>query len=119
MAVLHVPKTTATGAARTALYNREERSPGDRGPSVAVDRRGALSPRRKAAMATEVRPFRVSDDVLDDAAELRRRLDQEGYLFIRRLVDPEPLWELRAEMLAVLRDGGWLQPGTDPLDGVA
>ena len=26
-------------------------------------------------------PFRVSNDALDDPAELRRRIDEEGYLF--------------------------------------
>jgi len=46
-------------------------------------------------------------------------LDDEGYLLIRRLVDPEPLRDLRLQMLAVLREGGWLRPGSDLADGVA
>jgi ectoine hydroxylase-related dioxygenase (phytanoyl-CoA dioxygenase family) len=70
-------------------------------------------------MAGDVIPFQVSNDALDDAPELRRRLDREGYLFIRRLVDPAPLRDLRAQLLAVLGDGGWLQAGSDPIDGIA
>ena len=61
-------------------------------------------------MAAEVIPFRVSNDALDDASELRRRLDGEGYLFIRRLVDPAPLWDAPAP--DARRPAGWrLAPG--------
>jgi len=70
-------------------------------------------------MATQVTPFKVSNDALHDGPELRRRLDADGYVFIRKLVDPAPLWELRLQMLQVLRDGGWLQAGSNLIDGVA
>ena len=70
-------------------------------------------------MGAHVTPFRVSDDALNDGPELRRRLDDDGYVFIRKLVDPAPLWDLRLQMLEVLRDGGWLQPGTNLIDGIA
>jgi hypothetical protein len=72
-----------------------------------------------AAMAAEITPFRVSNDAVGDAPELRRRLDREGYLFLHRLVDPAPLWDLRVQLLGVLRDGGWLRAGSDLIDGVA
>ncbi|HEY8744957.1 MAG TPA: phytanoyl-CoA dioxygenase family protein [Chloroflexota bacterium] len=70
-------------------------------------------------MVPQVTPFSVSNDALDDAPELRRRLDSEGYLFVRKLVDPAPLRDLRVQMLSVLRDGGWLQAGSNLIDGVA
>jgi hypothetical protein len=70
-------------------------------------------------MATQVNPFQVSNDALDDTAELQRRLAEDGYIFIRQLLNAEPLWDLRVQMLEVLRDGGWLQPGADLIDGVA
>jgi hypothetical protein len=66
-----------------------------------------------------VRPFTVSNDAVDDGDELRLRLAEDGYLFIRRLVDPQGLAELRREMLEVCRAGGWLVPGSNLLDGVA
>ena len=63
--------------------------------------------------------FRVSNDALDDPAELRRRLDDEGYIFIRKLQDPDKLLSLRRDMLGVLRDAGWLVDGTELMDGIA
>jgi ectoine hydroxylase-related dioxygenase (phytanoyl-CoA dioxygenase family) len=66
-----------------------------------------------------VQPFRVSNDALGQAEELRRRLSEDGYLFIRRLVDPLPLAELRQQMLEVCQAGGWLMSGSTLLDGVA
>ena len=70
-------------------------------------------------MAEEMTEFRVSNDASDDAEELRRRIAEDGYLFFRKLQDPDQLHELRLEMLAVIRDGGWLQAGTDLADGIA
>jgi Phytanoyl-CoA dioxygenase (PhyH) len=70
-------------------------------------------------MTTAISELEVSNDALDDAGELRRRMAEGGYLFFRRLLDPDALLALRREILAVCRDGGWLVPGTDLLDGVA
>ncbi len=63
--------------------------------------------------------LRVSDDARDDAEELRRRLAVDGYLFFKRLQDPDRLRALRREMLTVMQGGGWLVKGTDPMDGIA
>ena len=63
--------------------------------------------------------LRVSDDAREDPVELRRRLDLDGYLFFRRLQDPDRLRDLRREMLTVMQRGGWLVAGTDPVDGIA
>lgn len=60
-----------------------------------------------------------SSDVIDDTEELRRRLDADGYLFFRQLLDPDRLTRLRHEMLSVMQAGGWLVAGTDPMDGIA
>tara|TARA_B100000809_G_scaffold229825_1_gene243717 strand:+ start:1536 stop:2579 length:1044 start_codon:yes stop_codon:yes gene_type:complete len=63
--------------------------------------------------------FRVSNDALEDAGELRRRIDDDGYLFFRQLQDPGKLLDLRREMLTVMQEGGWLVADTDPSDGIA
>ncbi|NKB66949.1 MAG: phytanoyl-CoA dioxygenase [Candidatus Latescibacteria bacterium] len=63
--------------------------------------------------------LRVSNDALTDAPELRNRLDDEGYLFFRRLQDPDQLLDLRRQIMAVCQAGGWLVAGTDPVDGIA
>ncbi len=60
-----------------------------------------------------------SGDVIEETDELRRRLDEHGYLFFRGLLDPDRLMSLRGEMLTVMHDGGWLVEGTDPIDGIA
>ena len=67
----------------------------------------------------EWRELRVSNDASGDAEELRRRLDQDGYLFFRRLQCPDLLTALRREMLTAMQEGGWLMEGTDPVDGIA
>ena len=63
--------------------------------------------------------LRISNDVRDNADELNARLDEDGYLFFRRLLDPERLLNLRREMLTVMQVGGWLIEGTDPVGGIA
>ena len=63
--------------------------------------------------------FLVSNDALQDAGELRRRIDEDGYLFFRQLQDPDKLLRLRREMLTVMQEGGWLIAGTDPMEGIA
>lgn len=63
--------------------------------------------------------LRVSNDAENDPDELQRRLGEDGYLFFRRLQDPDKLTTLRREMLTVMQEGGWLAAGSDPLDGIA
>ncbi|MBM82091.1 MAG: phytanoyl-CoA dioxygenase [Planctomycetaceae bacterium] len=63
--------------------------------------------------------LRGSNEAREDVAELRRRLDDDGYLFFKRLLDPDRLHDLRREMLTVMQEGGWLVKGTDPVDGIA
>lgn len=70
-------------------------------------------------METNLFELTVSNDVQDNAAELQNRLDQDGYLFFRKLLNPERLIELRRQMLTVMQAGGWLVEGSDPLEGIA
>ena len=63
--------------------------------------------------------FRTSNDALSDPTEIRRRMDEEGYLFIKGLQDRDKLMNLRRDMLGTMMDGGWLVRGTDPVDGIA
>ena len=63
--------------------------------------------------------LRVSNDAFDDPAEIRRRMDAEGYLFFKGLQDKDKLMSLRKDMLTVMMEGGWLVAGTDPVDGIA
>ena len=68
---------------------------------------------------TAFRPLLESNDALGDASELKRRMDADGYVFLRRLQDRDALTELRRDMLGAIGRGGWLRAGTDPIDGIA
>ena len=60
-----------------------------------------------------LQPFRVSNDALADPAELRRRFEDEGYLFLRKFQDPDKLRQLRLDILETLqRAGDWIVPGS-------
>lgn len=70
-------------------------------------------------MTETLYPLIESNDIQHDADALNRRLDEDGYLFFRRLLNPEALIELRREMLTVMQKCGWLVKDTDPVDGIA
>ena len=70
-------------------------------------------------MAEQLKELKVSNDAINNPQELRRRIRDEGYLFFKRLQDPDKLRDLRLQMMDVIQRGGWLVPGTDPMDGIA
>ena len=53
---------------------------------------------------TDHEELRVSNDAMDDAVELQRRIAEEGYLFFRRLQDPDKLRALRREMMSAVQE---------------
>ncbi|MEO8601017.1 MAG: phytanoyl-CoA dioxygenase family protein [bacterium] len=64
-------------------------------------------------------PFAVSNDLLSAPPALRERMHRDGYLYLRGLLDPALLGELRADILGVCAQHGWLQPDRAVLDGIA
>lgn len=70
-------------------------------------------------MTDQLKALRVSNDAMNEPEELRRRINDEGYLFFKKLQDPDKLWNLRREMLTAIQEGGWLIAGTDPMEGIA
>lgn len=66
-----------------------------------------------------LRPLRSSADVVDEPAELRRRMDTDGYLYLPGYLDREQVLAARAEVVARLADAGHLAPGTEPDAAVA
>ncbi len=70
-------------------------------------------------MAVKLNEYAVSNDVLHDASALRERMDEDGYLFFRGLVDPLSNLEARKDVLDVLQKAGWLKDGAELIDGVA
>jgi ectoine hydroxylase-related dioxygenase (phytanoyl-CoA dioxygenase family) len=62
--------------------------------------------------------FTDSTDRLDDPGALRARFDEDGYVFLRGVVDPELLLDVRSHITSICGAHGWFEPGTDPLDAV-
>jgi ectoine hydroxylase-related dioxygenase (phytanoyl-CoA dioxygenase family) len=63
--------------------------------------------------------FRVSNDLLLDSEGLRLRADEEGYLFFRGLLETDAVRQVRRDILNLCGEAGWLEPGSDPEDGIA
>ncbi len=67
----------------------------------------------------EIRPETsfTSSCAHEQAATLRGRLATDGYLYLPGLLDPPPLLRARADILALCRDAGWLDPSRPLIDG--
>jgi hypothetical protein len=59
-----------------------------------------------------------STDLLDDTAELRARMLEDGFLLLRGLHDPDAVLEARRDILERLAAAGNLDPDEPLLDGV-
>lgn len=62
--------------------------------------------------------LRRSDDALDDQAELRSRLDADGYLYLPGYLDRDEVLAARHDVLCGLADLGGTRQGTDPAEAV-
>ena len=66
-----------------------------------------------------MRSFTDSAGCLSDTAELLRRLQADGYLFIRGLLPTGTLTHVRLQFLEIARAAGWLSSGTRLDEGIA
>lgn len=64
-------------------------------------------------------PMRDSNDLLGDPEALRERLDEDSYLLLRRVLDPDVVLQLRKQVLLTLADHGWVQRKPSLMRGVA
>lgn len=60
-------------------------------------------------------PMRESTDLLDDPDAVRERLAEDGYLYLRQVLDVERVRELRRAILRVTQQLGWTEPDTLPM----
>lgn len=65
-----------------------------------------------------MKPFTESNDLLVDPRSLRKRLDDEGYLFLRNILPNDQILTLRRQILDVCREVGWLRDGSDLMAGL-
>ena len=64
-------------------------------------------------------PFLDSTDCVDDGPELGRRMDRDGYLFIRDLLPTEPLAVVRQKFLELAHGDGWIRSDAPLAEAVA
>src|SRR5262249_28458185 len=64
-------------------------------------------------------PFLDSTEVVNDGPELLRRMQRDGYLFIRGLLPAVAVKALRLELLGIAAEEGWLESGTTLEQGIA
>lgn len=63
--------------------------------------------------------FIDSTELLESPEALRARAAEDGFLFFRQFLPPEPLLELRRQILKIVQRYGWLKAGIDLMAGVA
>lgn len=78
---------------------------------------------RSQGIALDARPesfgeLECSASLLADPVALRRRMQENGYLFLRRFFAREDVLAARRTVVGRLDAKGWLEPGTDPMDAV-
>ena len=62
--------------------------------------------------------FTESNDLLHDPPALRKRLRDDGYLFLREILPEDDVIHLRRRILEFCREAGWLREGSELMDGL-
>ena len=62
--------------------------------------------------------IRSSNDLLDDPEQMRQRLAEDGYLYLKEFLDPDLIAEARRSVLTRLRLDGLLDGNRDIMEGV-
>lgn len=62
--------------------------------------------------------IRASNDLLDDPVSLRRRLNEDGYLYIKGYLDSDLIMDARRSILERLQKEGLLDPTRELIEGV-
>lgn len=65
-----------------------------------------------------MKAFFDSSGLLADPNALCQRFDQDGYVYLKGLIDPDILLSLRRQIVAICDDCRWLKPGSDPMSGI-
>ena len=65
-----------------------------------------------------MKPFTVSNSLLNDPSRLRKRLRDDGYLFLRNILLQDEVLQLRRQILEICQEAGWLRPGSNLVDGL-
>ena len=66
-----------------------------------------------------MREFLDSTELVDDGPALAKRLERDGYLFLRGLLPRKAVMEVRRRLLEKAAAGGWLDPAHPVEEGIA
>lgn len=66
-----------------------------------------------------MKAFLDSSSLLFDSPALKQRFMQDGYVYLRGLLDSATLLNLRQQIVEICADCNWLKPDTDPVEAVA
>ena len=66
-----------------------------------------------------MQPYNDSTAIAADGAELARRMERDGYLFIRGLLPAAIVEDLRLKFLAIARDSGWVKTDAPLAEAIA
>ncbi len=69
--------------------------------------------------SAELGELRNCNAPLGSAESLRARLDEDGYLLVRGLIHRDKVLAARRQVMEKLAADGQIQPGTDPMNGIA
>jgi len=65
-----------------------------------------------------IKHFAESNDLLSDPPALRKRLRDDGYLFLRDILPQDEILHLRRRIFEFCQEAGWLREGSDLMDGL-
>ena len=66
----------------------------------------------------KLKPFTVSNDILDQPDKLREQANKDGYLFFRGLIDADSINNLRQDFLEICHRHGWSKGGESLMKGI-
>tara|TARA_B100000945_G_scaffold315707_1_gene315326 strand:+ start:975 stop:2003 length:1029 start_codon:yes stop_codon:yes gene_type:complete len=63
--------------------------------------------------------LKQSNSIISDKTRLKKRMDEEGYLFFKEVLNKESILNLRKDICDILQLNGWLKKDTEPMAGIA
>ncbi len=60
-----------------------------------------------------------SSGILSNKNRLKKRMDEEGYLFFKGVLSKDRILSLRKDICDILQINGWLEKDTESIDGIA
>jgi ectoine hydroxylase-related dioxygenase (phytanoyl-CoA dioxygenase family) len=67
----------------------------------------------------KIEAFKDSFSLLNKPELLRKRANEEGYLYIKKLIEPEEVLQVRFDILSIAKKFGMLKPNSNLMDGIA